>query len=93
METTTTNIVGVKYENEYYPKTFSGKEYTYFSSTPLNVGDLVEAPTKFGTSIALVTSINIPEINIINFKDSLKTINVKLDKNMFINNNILTPAV
>ena len=36
-----TNIVSVKYEDRYMPKTFSGKAYSYITAIPLEVGDLV----------------------------------------------------
>ena len=88
-----TNIIGVKYEDIYYPKTFTGKEYKYFTSIPLNIGDIVEAPTKFGTSIARVSSINIPNEKIESFKDALKTITIKLDKDLFISSKVLKPAI
>ncbi len=88
-----TNIVGVKFEDNIYRKTFAGREYSYYTTLPLNIGDLVEAPTKYGTNVALVTSINVPEEKIANIKDLVKTINVKLDKKSFINSNILEPAV
>ena len=43
-----TNIVSVKYEDRYMPKTFSGKAYSYITAIPLEVGDLVVAPTSYG---------------------------------------------
>ena len=42
------NIVKVKYEDNFCPRTFLGKEYTYFTSIAVNKGDLVKAPTKYG---------------------------------------------
>lgn len=86
-------IVTVKYEDEYCAKTFSGREYIYYTSIPLNVGDLVEAPTKYGTSVARVSSINVPEDKISSFKESVRTIKVKLNKELFLNDSILEPAV
>lgn len=88
-----TNIVGVKFEDNIYRKTFTGREYSYYTNIFLNIGDLVEAPTKYGTIVALVTSINVPEEKIANIKSLVRTINVRLDKNLFINNNILEPIV
>ena len=55
-----TNIVSVKYEDKHDPGTFTGKEYSYFTDAKLEVGDLVQTPTAFGTNIALVTKINVP---------------------------------
>ncbi len=80
-------IVSVKYEDKYNPKTFSGKSYSYFSSTPLEVGDIVEAPTKFGNSIARVSEINIPEEKIRSIKPYMKIISRRLNKASYLNNN------
>ena len=51
----------------------------------MNVGDLVETPTKYGTKIAKVTRINVPENEIINIKPYMKTITRKIDRNRYIN--------
>lgn len=88
-----TNIVGVKYEDEHYPKTFSGREYSYYTTISLNIGDIVEAPTKYGTSIAMVSSVDIPEEKILHFKNDIKTITIRLNKKTFLDENILEPAV
>ena len=79
-----TNIVGVKYEDDFYKKTFGGKEYTYLSIIPLSKGDIVIAPTQNGVSNALVTTINIPEEKIESIKDMLKTIAIKMNKEKFL---------
>jgi len=83
-----TNIVGVKYEDKIFKKTFQGREYSYFTSIPLKVGDIVKAPTVFGISNALVTSINIPEEKVSSFKDKLKTIVIKLNKEVFLQDDL-----
>ncbi len=88
-----TNIIGVKYEDNIYKKTFVGREYSYFTVIPLQVGDIVKAPTVNGISNALVTSIDVPEERIISYKDKLKTIVIKLDKETFLNENRLDTAV
>lgn len=46
-----TNIVGVKFEDNIYRKTFAGREYSYYTTLPLNIGDLIEAPTKYGPNV------------------------------------------
>lgn len=79
-------IVSVKYEDKYTPKTFSGRAYSYFSSIELKVGDIVEAPTKFGNSIARVSEINIPESKIRDIKPYMKVISRKLNKMSYLNN-------
>ena len=58
---TKTNIISVKYEDKFEPKTFSGKAYSYYVATDVEVGDLVIAPTSNGAKIARVSEINIPE--------------------------------
>lgn len=79
-----TNIVGVKYESDYTPRTFSGKVYSYFTDLKLNEGDIVIAPTVYGTSIARVSRINIPEEEIKDIKPYMKTITTRIDKNRFL---------
>ena len=48
-----TNIVSVKYEDNFEPKVFGGKQYCYYSALPLQIGDLVVAPTASGDKIAM----------------------------------------
>ena len=82
-----TNIVSVKYEDEYTPKTFNGRTYSYYTNINLNVGDIVVAPTKNGDKIARVSEINIPEYKVEMIKFYLKTIEKKLDKNKYLYQN------
>lgn len=79
-----TNIVAVKYESEYYPRTFSGKQYSYFTNIKLNEGDLVIAPTVYGTSVARVSRINVPAEEIKDIKPYMKTITTKIDKERYL---------
>lgn len=81
-----TNIVSVKYEDSEYPKTFSGKSYSYYTEIDLKKGDIVEAPTKYGTSIARVSEIDISEEKIKNIKPYMKTITRKIDRELYLNN-------
>ena len=84
-----TNIVKVKYEDEYNPKTFIGKAYTYYTDVDLEIGDIVEAPTRYGVKIARVSMINIDENEIANIKSAMKIITRKLDKDKFLGNNTM----
>lgn len=74
----------VKYEDEHWPRTFGGKEYSYYTDLKLEVGDLVEAPTKYGTSIAKVTRIKVPEEEIKDIIPYIKNITKKINKERFI---------
>lgn len=76
--------VSVKYEDEHWPKTFKGGEYSYYTKLELEVGDIVEAPTRYGSSFAKVTKVNIPEEQIEDIKPAIKEITRKLDKVRFI---------
>ncbi len=87
-----TNIITVKYEDNEYPKTFSGKAYSYYTNKELNVGDIVEAPTKYGISIARVSEINIDEEKIKNIKPYMKIITKKINRDMYLNNNTIEEA-
>jgi len=82
-----TNIISVKYEDNYQPKSFGGKAYNYYIAISVEVGDLVIAPTINGEIIARVSEINIPEYKIGMIKPYLKTITTKIDKAEYIQNN------
>ena len=82
-----TNIVSVKYEDRYILKTFSGKAYTYLTSIPLEVGDLVIAPTSYGDKVARVSQINLPNYKLDFLKVPLKLITHKIDKEKYLQEN------
>lgn len=88
-----TNIVSVKYEDKYIPKTFSGKAYSYITEIKLEIGDIVVAPTSYGEQIARVSEINIPEYKVESFKTSLKLITDKIDKNVYLKSNQILKEV
>ena len=79
-----TNIISVKYEDNYNPKTFGGKAYSYYTNKKVKVGDLVIAPTAYGEKIARVSEINIPEYRIEMIKPYLKTITQKIYKEIYL---------
>ncbi len=79
-----TNIISVKYEDRYMPKTFSGKSYSYITTIPLEIGDLVIAPTSNGEKIARVSEINVPESKVLLIKPMLKLIIDKIDKKKYL---------
>ena len=78
------HYIYVKYEDENNRGVFTGKSYSYYTNLDLNVGDLVEAPTKFGTSIARVSEINVPEESVKDIIPLMKEINRKIDKKRFL---------
>lgn len=80
-----TNIIGVKYEDKFVKRTFGGKSYSYFTNLKLDIGDIVEAPTQFGTSIARVSRINVPPQEIESIKSFMKVISKKLNKDRYLN--------
>lgn len=79
-----TNIIAVKYENQFVPRTFGGKSYSYFTNKELKEGDIVEAPTKYGISIARVSRINVSEEEIKDIKPYMKTITRKINRDRFL---------
>ncbi len=87
-----TNIISVKYEDKFMPKTFGGKAYSYYSAIELEVGDLVIAPTSSGDKIARVSEINVPEEKIATIKPYLKLITDKIDKNTYLQTNEVLKA-
>ena len=88
-----TNIVSVKYEDDYAPKTFNGRIYSYYTNINLEVGDIVIAPTKNGDKIARVSEINIPEYKVEMIRAFLRTIEKKLDKNKYLYNDEILQEV
>ena len=81
-----TNIISVKYEDTYEPKTFSGRPYRYYTAVDVEIGDLVIAPTSYGEKIARVSEINIPEYKVEMIKHCLKLITDKIDKTAYLQN-------
>lgn len=79
-----TNIISVKYEDNYEPKTFGGKAYSYYTNTKVEVGDLVIAPTSNGDKIARVSEINIPLYKVEKIKPYLKTITQTIGKAIYL---------
>ena len=68
-------LVGVRYINR--NKELSKREYTYYTDTLLEDGDLVNCPTVHGDVVGLVTVLDVPEDKIEGFKDKVKTITHK----------------
>lgn len=56
-------IVDIQYKNKFTGE-FSGKEYNYFCSIPVSVGDIVKAPTSNGESLARIRSVDVSESSI-----------------------------
>lgn len=81
-----TNIISVKYEDNYVPKTFCGKSYSYFTAVKVNIGDLVIAPTVKGNKIARVSEIDVPEYKVEHIKTCLRLITDKINKEKYLEN-------
>lgn len=56
--------------------TASGREYTFLSDVSVDPGDTVEV----GKAQAVVTKVNVPEQDILPFRDKLKKIDIKVDE-------------
>lgn len=52
-------IINVQYKSK-YDDSFTGREYSYMCPIPVNVGDIVKAPTARGESIARVSRTDVP---------------------------------
>ena len=72
-----TNIINVKYEDDYISKTFGGKSYSYLTLVKVNVGDLV---------IARVSEIDVPEYKVEHIKTYLRLITDKINKEKYLEN-------
>ena len=67
-------VVAVKYKSKYNDE-FCGNEYNYFTDVPLKVGMIVNAPTKYGTSLAKVVKENVDPLTIpLNIRNAMRTI-------------------
>lgn len=66
-----TNVIKLRFLKSGIP---AGGEYSYLTPCEVAVGDLVEAPSKSGTSTAIITAINVPEAEIAPFRDRVKSI-------------------
>lgn len=87
------NIITVKYEDDFFPRTFNGRDYSYFIEQNVSVGDIVIAPTKYGEKIAKVTRVNIQEKEIENIRPFMRKITKKLNKDRYINFNEILEEV
>ncbi len=56
-------IITVKFQDRKDPTKFSGRDWSYYEAPGLNlkVGDIVKAPTKFGTSTVQVSEVDVSE--------------------------------
>lgn len=54
-----TNIVQVQFRKS-FGEGYGGTNYTYIADVPLQVGDIVEVPTRYGPSRARVSRIDVP---------------------------------
>ncbi len=52
----------------------SSREYTYYSTEPLKVGDIIVVPVRDTTCKARVSTVDVPESEIASFKDKVKII-------------------
>lgn len=87
-----TNIISVKYEDKFNPKTFGGKAYSYYVSPEVKVGDLVLAPTTYGEQVAIVTEINVADSKVEFIKPYMKLITDKIEKETYLQNDAIVKA-
>jgi hypothetical protein len=66
-----TNIIKLRFIRNGQPQ---GREYTYYTPTEVEVGDIVELEAREGIAKGMVTQVNVPEEEIAPFKDRAKTI-------------------
>ena len=90
MENKERKIVGIKYESKFEKGTFEGKEYSYFADIELEKNNIVEVPTRYGTSIGMITRIDIPEEEIKGIEEYMKVITriIAIDREEYMKNGI-----
>lgn len=67
-------IISVKFRSKTNKEEFAGREYSYYTNIPVNVGDIVIVPMKNGEVKAQITRVNINDSEINFDKSLLKTI-------------------
>lgn len=72
-------IIKVQFKNRFTGE-YSGAEYSYYAEEDLQVGDEVTVPTKFGEAEGKITRINVSELEVVTFKERMKTIPKRLQK-------------
>lgn len=72
-----TNIIKVRFLKDGQPH---GKEYSYLTPTEVEVGNIVETETRGKKAKGIVTQIDVPEKEVKAFKDKLKSIIGKVDR-------------
>ena len=86
-------IVSVVFQSKRDPKEFGGREYSYNTAIPLNVGDIVIVPTKNGESKAKVVQKHISESELSFDPGLLKTIESLAAEDEQINNGATVPTI
>lgn len=66
-----TNIIKLKFIRDGKP---TGRDYTYFTPEPVEVGDAVDIMTDRGITTGQITFTDVPEEEIAPFKDRAKSI-------------------
>ncbi len=66
-----TNIIKVRFFKGGTPV---GKEYSYYTPEPVEVGNIVDIRSRDGTVHAMVTTVDVPEAEIAAFKNRAKSI-------------------
>ena len=69
-----TPYVWVQFRSKTRSSVFGGPCYTYIADTPLEVGDIVKAPTKYGDQEAFVCRVDVPEAVAARFHGELRHI-------------------
>lgn len=57
------SIVSIQFKSR-YSGAFGGKEYAYYADVPVQKGDIVKVPTKFGDTEAKICRVDVPESEI-----------------------------
>lgn len=68
------SIIKVSFEDRQQAGTFKPGGYTYVADIPVQLGDIVIAPTKFGQNRAKVIALDVPPAEYAAFADRLRHI-------------------
>lgn len=73
-DNTNKKLIAVQYRDKLDKNLYQGRQYTYYTTLDVNIGDIVVCPTRYGAGIGRVCRLDVPEKEVESFKDALKVI-------------------
>ena len=83
-----TNVIKIQFRREWDDNRPGGREYTYYTPEPVNVGDSVDIETDRGVVQGVVSQIDVPVAEIARFGNRAKSV---MGKTVFAQGVVITP--